>query len=329
MIKNWTKMMFLMFMVMSTIMAMSSNNWLGSWLGLEINLISFISLMYMNSNNLTPESSMKYFIIQSMGSSILLMGIILNSLKMNENMMIMMMGLLMKLGAAPFHMWMISMMESLNWAKCLILSTWQKIATLMLMSYIINQLVMISVLLSLIMGALGGINQLSIKKMMAYSSINNLGWIIMSMTISMKLWMNYFILYSVMITSLMMMLMKTKINYLNQCLLSSHSSLNKLSMSTIMLSMGGLPPMLGFLPKFLTMQSMVITKNLMMLTIMIITSLITLYFYMQICLTMMTLNSSKLKWNLLFTNSKSMMLTMMCIMNMTGFIIIIIMKSMM
>nr|YP_009104438.1 NADH dehydrogenase subunit 2 [Callitettix braconoides]AFV32141.1 NADH dehydrogenase subunit 2 [Callitettix braconoides] len=329
MIKNWTKMMFLMFMVMSTIMAMSSNNWLGSWLGLEINLISFISLMYMNSNNSTPESSMKYFIIQSMGSSILLMGIILNSLKMNENMMIMTMGLLMKLGAAPFHMWMISMMESLTWIKCLILSTWQKIATLMLMSYIINQLVMISVLMSLILGALGGINQLSIKKMMAYSSINNLGWIIMSMTISMKLWMNYFILYSVTITSLMMMLMKTKINYLNQCLLSSHSPLNKLSMSTIMLSMGGLPPMLGFLPKLLTMQSMVITKNLLMLTIMIVTSLITLYFYMQICLTMMTLNSSKLKWNLMFTNIKSMMLMMLCIMNMMGFMIIIIMKSMM
>nr|YP_004733172.1 NADH dehydrogenase subunit 2 [Abidama producta]ACT36218.1 NADH dehydrogenase subunit 2 [Abidama producta] len=327
MIKNWTKMTFMTFMFFSTMMALSSNNWLGSWMGLEINLIAFTSLMYMKLNYYTSESSMKYFIIQSMGSSILLLGIIILSLKIMENTIIMMMGLMIKLGAAPFHMWMISMMESLNWMNCLILSTWQKIATLMLMSYIINKTSMINVVLSLIVGSIGGINQLSIKKMMAYSSINNMGWIIMSMMISMKLWMNYFIIYSMMITSLMIMMMKMKFNYLNQCLFTSSSPLNKLMFSTMMMSMGGLPPMLGFLPKFMTMQSMTLNENFMMLMLMISSSLITLYFYMQICVTMMTLNSSKLKWKLMFNKNSSIMMIMMCMVNMLGFTIIITMKS--
>nr|ASR18191.1 NADH dehydrogenase subunit 2 [Aeneolamia contigua] len=325
--KNWTKMTFTTFMFMSTIMALSSNNWLGSWMGLEINLIAFTSLMYMKLNYYTSESMMKYFIIQSMGSSILLLGIIILSLKIMENSTMMMMGLMIKLGVAPFHTWMISMMESLNWMNCLILSTWQKIATLMLMSYIINKMSMINIMLSLIVGSIGGINQLSIKKMMAYSSINNMGWIIMSMMISMKLWMNYFIIYSMMISSLMMLTMKMKLNYLNQCLITSSSPLNKLIFSVTMLSLGGLPPMLGFLPKFMTMQSMSSNGNYMMLMLMISSSLITLYFYMQICVTMLTLNSSKLKWKLMLNKNSSIVMNAMCVMNMLGFIIIITMKS--
>nr|YP_007317454.1 NADH dehydrogenase subunit 2 [Callitettix versicolor]ACD77277.1 NADH dehydrogenase subunit 2 [Callitettix versicolor]ATF28565.1 NADH dehydrogenase subunit 2 [Callitettix sp.EMHAU-15090607] len=325
--KNWTKMMFASFMIMSTTMAVSSNNWLGGWMSLEINLISFISLMYMKLNYYTSESSMKYFIIQSMGSSIMLLGIIMSSLKMNNNSIIMLTGLMIKLGVAPFHLWVIGMMESLNWMNCLILLTWQKIATLMLMSYIINKTLTINASLSLIMGAIGGINQLSIKKIMAYSSINNMGWIIMSMMISMKLWMNYFIIYSMMLSSLIIMMMKSKINYLNQCMLTSHSPLNKLMTTSLLMSMGGLPPMLGFLPKFMTIQSMTMNNNFLMTLLMIMTSLITLYFYMQICTTMLTLNSSKLKWKLILKNNNSMMLTFMCMMNMMGFTIIMMMKS--
>nr|QXP99386.1 NADH dehydrogenase subunit 2 [Eoscarta assimilis] len=325
MMKNSTSMVFFTFLIMSTLMTISSNNWLGGWMGLEINLISFIPMMYMKKNYYTSECSMKYFIIQSMGSAILLFGMVMVYFKMNENMM--MFGLMIKLGVAPFHMWMISLMESLNWLNCLILTTWQKIATLMLLSYLINYSSIYNVILSLVVGSIGGINQLSIKKMLAYSSINSMGWIMMTMMTSMKIWINYFLIYSMMITSLIMILMKMKINYLNQSLISINSPLTKMYMSTVMMSLGGLPPMMGFLPKLMVIQMMIITKNYLMIIIMVLTSLITMFYYMQICTTLLMLNSTKTKW-IYFYNKNYKLLTMMSMLNMFGFIIIMIIKSM-
>nr|QFK69061.1 NADH dehydrogenase subunit 2 [Phymatostetha stalii] len=330
MILNSTKMLFVMFMFMSTLISVSSNNWLSGWMGLEINLMSFIPIMYSKLNYYSSESSMKYFVIQSSSSMILLLGIILTSLKINMNfsMMVMTCGLLTKVGVAPFHMWVPSIMEGINWINCLILSTWQKIAPLTLISYSMNnEMLIMPSILSLLIGAIGGLNQSSIKKLMAYSSINNMGWVIISMMMSMMTWINYFMIYSLMISMFMYMLNKENINYINQCFLSTFKSINKMFLLIMLLSMGGMPPMLGFMPKWMIIQLTMMFNMYIVTTIMVFSSLIVLFYYIQMSFSMLMINSQKLKWTEFpITNNKMVILSFFI--NMFGFIMIILIKSM-
>nr|QFK69100.1 NADH dehydrogenase subunit 2 [Phymatostetha sp. B13] len=331
MMLNSTKMLFVMFMFMSTLISISSNNWLSGWMGLEINLMSFIPIMYSKLNYYSSESSMKYFVIQSSSSMILLLGIILTSLKINMNfsMMVMTCGLLTKVGVAPFHMWVPSIMEGINWINCLILSTWQKIAPLTLISYSMNnEMLIMPSILSLLIGAIGGLNQSSIKKLMAYSSINNMGWIIISMMMSMMTWINYFMIYSLMISMFMYMLNKENINYINQCFLSTFKSINKMFLLIMLLSMGGMPPMLGFMPKWMIIQLAMMFNMYIVTTVMVFSSLIVLFYYIQMSFSMLMINSQKLKWmEFSITNNKMVILSFFI--NMFGFIMIILIKSMM
>lgn len=101
--------------------------------------------------------------------------------------------LLLKNGAAPFHFWFPGVIEGLSWINGLILITWQKIAPLILISYNINyNFFLISIILSIIIGALGGLNQTSLRKLIAFSSINHLGWILIAIINNELLWFTYF-----------------------------------------------------------------------------------------------------------------------------------------
>nr|AZL35816.1 NADH dehydrogenase subunit 2 [Cosmoscarta heros] len=327
MIMNSTKMMFMMFMFMSTTMSLSANNWFGAWMGLEINLMSFIPLMLNKFNYYSSESMMKYFIIQSMGSMFMLMGIIMMMLKINNQMnMLIMCGLMTKLGIAPFHMWVPSVIDGMSWLNCTIMLSWQKVATLMLLSYSINfSFVLMPIIFSLLIGSVGGINQSSLKKILAYSSINNMAWILMAMKSSMILWINYFSVYVIMIISLTFMLNNLNINYMNQCFLTSFNSMNKLLLMVMLFSLGGLPPMLGFMPKWMVIQSMIYNEDYLMLIIMVITSLITLFYYIRISMMMILVNSSKPKFMSIMINKK--MMFNFTLINLLGFMTIMIMKS--
>nr|QFK69048.1 NADH dehydrogenase subunit 2 [Phymatostetha signifera] len=330
MMLNSTKMLFIMFMFISTLISASSNNWLSGWMGLEINLMSFIPIMYSKLNYYSSESSMKYFIIQSSSSMILLLGIILTSLKINMNisMMVMTCGLLTKLGVAPFHMWVPSIMEGINWINCLILSTWQKIAPLILISYSINNnMLIIPAIFSLLIGSIGGLNQSSIKKLMAYSSINNIGWILISMLMSMMTWINYFMIYSLMISMFMYLLNKENINYINQCFMSTFKSINKIFFLIMLLSMGGMPPMLGFMPKWMVIQLTMMSDMYIVTLVMVSSSLIVLFYYIQMSFSMLMINSQKLKWTEISIKINKMMILSFFI-NLFGFILIIMIKSM-
>nr|QHR79668.1 NADH dehydrogenase subunit 2 [Cosmoscarta dorsimacula] len=324
---NSTKMMFLMFMLMSTMLSLSSNNWFGGWMGLEINLMSFIPLMSNKFNYYSSESMMKYFIIQSTGSMIMLMGIIMMSLKINNQLdTLIMCGLMTKLGIAPFHMWIPSVVDGLSWLNCMLMFSWQKVGTLMLLSYSINfSIMLLPIIFSLFIGSVGGINQTSLKKILAYSSINNMGWILIAMKSSMTLWLNYFVIYTIMIISLTSMLNKMNINYINQCFLTSFNSMNKLFLSIMLFSMGGLPPMLGFLPKWMVLQSMIYNNDYLISIIMLTTSLITLFYYIRISLMMILVNSEKPKFMSIMIDKKIMFMFMMI--NLLGFFLIMIMKS--
>nr|UDF83704.1 NADH dehydrogenase subunit 2 [Allognosta vagans] len=330
MLKNSSKLLFLMTLVSGTLITISSTSWLGAWMGLEINLLSFIPLMNNSNNLMSTEAALKYFLTQAIASAIFLMAIILWMLKNNMlmyqdsmyNNLLIISTLLIKSGTAPFHFWFPKVMDGLNWMNSLILMTWQKIAPMMLISYIFMFKIMFYIIIiSAIVGALGGLNQTSLRKLMAYSSINHLSWMFTAMIDSNNMWIMYFFLYSFMSMVVIFFLNNYKMWYFNQLFMTpSISSLIKFSFFINLLSLGGLPPFLGFLPKWMIIQQLTFSSEMFMIFIMILMSLITLFFYLRLCYSSFLMGHTEYNWNFFNTiNPMSMnKFTFMTFMSMTG-----------
>nr|YP_010239073.1 NADH dehydrogenase subunit 2 [Sarcotachina subcylindrica]QTF74307.1 NADH dehydrogenase subunit 2 [Sarcotachina subcylindrica] len=320
MFNNPSKIMFFGILMMGTMISISANSWLGAWMGLEINLLAFIPLMS-DDKLMSTEASLKYFLTQALASSTLLFAMILyllNSHKMNSNYFMEMMifsSLLLKSGSAPFHFWFPNVMEGLSWLNALILMTWQKIAPLMLISYIIfKPLIITSIIMSSLIGALGGLNQTSLRKLMAYSSINHLGWMLAAMYNSNTLWMVYFMMYSFLTFAMIFMFNMFKTSHMNQLFsLFFHSKSLKFFLFFNLLSLGGLPPFLGFFPKWMVIQSLTMNNQLFLLTFMVLMTLITLYFYMRVSYSAFMLNYHENNWSTFtFYKSNYMLIFMIC-----------------
>nr|YP_006576056.1 NADH dehydrogenase subunit 2 [Naupactus xanthographus]ACZ58583.1 NADH dehydrogenase subunit 2 [Naupactus xanthographus] len=299
------KIMFFISMISGTFIAISSYSWFSSWIGLEINLLSFIVLLKNNKNKFPSEAALKYFIAQAMGSSMFLFSITMflsskNSLSSELSMIeliFMSTALLLKMGAAPFHFWYPEVMSGLNWSNALILLTTQKIAPLFLLSYNIKLYTLFFssiIILSSIIGGLQGLNQMCMRKIMAYSSMNHMSWLIASIMNSTSISIIYFSIYSIISMSIILMLNKYNIFYINQ--ISNIFNQNKKIKFIFMmnfLSLGGLPPFLGFLPKWLTINCMIENNHFTLAILLIIFSLISLYIYLRLTISTFTLYSSE------------------------------------
>nr|WGO58120.1 NADH dehydrogenase subunit 2 [Centrocolumna evidens] len=315
---NSTSILFMGTLISGMLITISSNSWLSAWMGLEINLLSFIPIMSSNENIFTTEASLKYFLVQALASSILLFLII--SKTMMENMfsivnpstssVILSTPLLLKSGAAPFHWWFPSVMEGLSWMNCLILMTLQKIAPLILVSYLIKSSMfsMSIIIFSVLMGAIGGYNQTSIRKILTYSSINHLGWMLSAMMLGENFWLMYFSIYTFLILTIILIINPFQISFINQIFMSNNDNpIIKFMLFTTLLSLGGLPPFLGFLPKWLIIQSMVNNNLILIITIMVVFSLITLYYYLRISYSSFIILHSEPSWNIQIYKNKKMM----------------------
>lgn len=167
--------------------------------------------------------------------------------------------LLIKIGAAPFHFWFPEIIEGINWINRLILITWQKIAPIILISYTlkISNYIFIIIILSTLIGRIGGLNQIRLRKILAYSSINHIGWIIRTFLNNEIIWILYFIIYSVISLTLTLMFNNFNIFFLKQIyLLIRKNYIIKFRILLNILSLGGLPPFLGFLPKWIIIQNL-------------------------------------------------------------------------
>nr|AYQ22812.1 NADH dehydrogenase subunit 2 [Coscineuta sp. OR249] len=306
MTNNSMKLLFLSSLMMGTILSISSNSWLGVWMGLEINLLSLIPLLTNNKNMKMNESSIKYFIVQVMASTMLLFSIILIQMEYmmtweKENIPSMMISssLLLKIGAAPFHFWFPEVMSASSWINCITLMTWQKIAPMMIMSYCIkmNTFMFTIVILSIIIGALGGLNQTSLRQIMAYSSISHLGWMISALTVSENNWELYFLIYSLLSLIIVLMFKQMNLFFLNQIYSTTGMKTEiKFTMFLSLLSLGGLPPFLGFLPKWIVMQSLLENNLTTIMVIMVMLTTITLYYYLRISFSAVIMSYTENTW---------------------------------
>nr|UZZ43662.1 NADH dehydrogenase subunit 2 [Micrasema sp. XG-2021] len=303
---NLTKMLFMFMMIMSTLFTLSSNSFMNMWMGMEINLISFIPLMVNKFNNLSSQSMMKYFLIQSISSINFLFSSItityLNKWFYNLNylnlliLMILNLSLLMKMGAAPFHFWFPKTMKGLTWINCLILSTWQKIIPMIILyNSCLMKIIFLSCIMSALIGSIMGLNQTSLILLMSYSSINHISWMLISLMMNFNLWMIYFFIYSFINFILMITFNKIKIFNLNQIFLNKMNLINYFILLNL-LSLGGLPPFLGFLSKWMVINFL-INKFMYMLSILLVmTSLINLFFYIRMTYSYMMIKFNEIKF---------------------------------
>nr|YP_009995389.1 NADH dehydrogenase subunit 2 [Ochthebius himalayae]QNP09805.1 NADH dehydrogenase subunit 2 [Ochthebius himalayae] len=309
------KLLFTTSMMMGTLISISSYTWLGMWMGLEINLLSIIPLFSNCKNMLNNEASLKYFITQVMASTVMLFSIIILSSNLFETWMsnfnmIFNSSLLTKMGAAPFHFWFPEVMEGLNWSNCLLLLTWQKIAPMILIMY--NKMMMffsIIIIFSMVISGIMGMNQISLRKILAYSSINHIGWMIGSMLFMESIWIIYFSIYTIISMNIILIFKHYNVFYLKQLFnMMNNNSMLKFFFMMNFLSLGGLPPFLGFLPKWLTIQLM-IENNLILLTgLMTVMTLMTLYFYMRITFTTLMINMNEVNFYFKYKNNNWMMM---------------------
>nr|QEJ81552.1 NADH dehydrogenase subunit 2 [Rhagophthalmus giganteus] len=315
-----SKLMFISLLIMGTLISISAYSWFGMWMGLEINLLAIIPILQMKNNFLSAESSIKYFIVQAVASTFILMSIIMLSFKskitfndfINSAPMLMMnLSLLMKMGMAPFHFWFPEVLEGLSWFNCILILTWQKLAPMILLMYIMefSKSMFIIITSGVMISGILSLNQTSLRKLMAYSSINHMSWMISSMMIYKSIWFIYFIIYSILTLNILLIFNYYKIYFINQLFQSlSNFSLMKFMFIMNFLSLSGIPPFIGFLPKWLTIQALINEKMYLLTLIMIMFTLIMIFVYMRISLSSLILNNNEHNWKINFTNKSPFLL---------------------
>jgi NADH-ubiquinone oxidoreductase chain 2 len=191
--------------------------------------------------------------------------------------------LILKAGVAPFHFWFPQIIRYTEWFQSILLLTWQKIAPLILISFSMNYIVWLAIASSSIVGIIGGLNQIELKKILTFSSIIHSAWLISVIFISDKLWWAYYSIYCLLLISVITPCSVLKISTLNRINYTQINIKCKILVILNLLSIAGLPPFLGFSIKIIAIRSLIsLNFNKILIIILIVSSLIAFYFYARL-----------------------------------------------
>nr|YP_009434350.1 NADH dehydrogenase subunit 2 [Odontobutis haifengensis]ATE80920.1 NADH dehydrogenase subunit 2 [Odontobutis haifengensis] len=281
---------------LGTTITFMSSHWLLAWMGLEINTLAIIPLMAQHHHPRATEATIKYFLTQAMAASTLLFANTTNAWltgqwdiqQMTHPIPTTMttLALALKIGLAPLHTWLPEVLQGLNLATGLILSTWQKLAPFALLTQLpaLNQTIITTMaLLSALVGGWGGLNQTQLRKMLAYSSTAHLGWVILVLQYSLVLALLSLTTYILMTSSAFLTFKLNNTTNINALSTSWAKAPATATMTPlILLSLGGLPPLTGFMPKWLILQELTKQKIPLTATLMALAALLSLYFYLRL-----------------------------------------------
>nr|YP_009545503.1 NADH dehydrogenase subunit 2 [Neodon fuscus]AYO45048.1 NADH dehydrogenase subunit 2 [Neodon fuscus] len=276
---------------------MLSSNLFVMWIGLEMNLLALIPLMTNNPNPRSTEAATKYFLTQATASMIFLLSTLMNFKQLGQwvfqpetddiIMTMTFISLAIKLGLAPFHSWLPEVTQGIKLNVGLILLTWQKLAPLSILfqfyELINHYLLILSAITSVLIGAWNGLNQTQTRKILAYSSITHMGWMVAILPYNPALTILNLLIYMVMTTPMFLMFRTHSFTSITSLSLMWNKMPMTLPMiSLILLSTGGLPPLTGFLPKWTIMNELMKNSNLLLTTLMAMAALINLFFYTRL-----------------------------------------------
>nr|ADW94688.1 NADH dehydrogenase subunit 2 [Leptotila plumbeiceps] len=286
-----------MSLLLGTTITISSNHWVMAWTGLEINTLAIIPLISKPHHPRAIEATIKYFLVQATASALLLFSSMSNAwvtgqwditqLTHPTSCLLLTIAIAMKLGLVPFHFWFPEVLQGSSLITALLLSTAMKfppITILFLTSHSLNPTLLTTLAItSAALGGWMGLNQTQIRKVLAFSSISHMGWMAVIIIYNPSLTLMTFYLYTLMTTTVFLTFNTTKALKLSTMMISWTKTpmLNATLMLTL-LSLAGLPPLTGFLPKWLIIQELTKQGMTVTATTMAMLSLLGLFFYLRL-----------------------------------------------
>nr|WNH20972.1 NADH dehydrogenase subunit 2 [Gymnothorax zonipectis] len=307
----WVLFIFIASLGLGTTITFASSHWLLAWMGLEINTLAIIPLMTQHHHPRAVEAATKYFLAQAAAAAVMLFATTSNAWLLGEwhiqqlshplASTVTLISLGMKIGLAPTHLWLPEVLQGLDLMTGLVLSTWQKLAPMILIYQLapnVNPTILLLLgLASAFIGGWGGLNQTQLRKILAYSSIAHMGWMMIVLKYYPELMVLNLLIYITM-TSATFMTLKvvsaTNINTLSTTWAKAPAMVT-ITMMTL-LSLGGLPPLTGFMPKWMILQELTKQNLPVTATIIALSALLSLFFYLRLCYSM-TLTSTPNTYN--------------------------------
>nr|ABU93245.1 NADH dehydrogenase subunit 2 [Collocalia dodgei]ABU93246.1 NADH dehydrogenase subunit 2 [Collocalia dodgei] len=293
----YAKLIFAMSLLLGTTMTISSNHWVMAWAGLEINTLAIIPLIAKPHHPRAIEAAIKYFLVQAAASTLLLFSSTINAwfsgqwdiTQLNHPLSCALLttAVAMKLGLVPFHFWFPEVLQGSPLTTAMLLSTVMKfppLTILFMTSSSLNPTLLVTMAISsTALGGWMGLNQTQIRKILAFSSISHLGWMAIILIYNPKLTLLTFYTYCLMTIAVFLTLNTTKTLKLSTMMTSWTKTpmLNATLMMTL-LSLAGLPPLTGFLPKWLIIQELTKQEMTTAATMIAILSLLGLFFYLRL-----------------------------------------------
>ena len=310
-------------------MMVSAGDLLSLYVGLELqSLAAYVLASFMRRDTRSAEAGLKYFVLGALASGILLYGISLlygftgttlftgiaaamkNGLTTGQTfgMVFVIAGLAFKISAVPFHMWTPDVYEGAPTPVTAFFASAPKVAAMALLVRVAvaamgpetdawRQIIIFSALASTILGGVAAIVQTNIKRLLAYSSINNVGFALFGLAAGtpegVAATMTYMAVYVAMTLGSFLCVLQMRSE--DGEYVESIASLSGLSrtrpglaaaMAVFMFSLAGIPPLFGFWPKFLVFDALVRVHLAPIAAIGIATSVIGAFYYLKIVKTM-------------------------------------------
>ena len=304
----------------------SANDLLTLYIGLELNsLAAYVLAAILRADGRSAEAGLKYFVLGSLASGILLYGISLTygftgttsfdgirvalgtgalSIGATFGLVFVLAGLAFKISAAPFHMWTPDVYEGAPAPVTTFFATAPKVAALALLMRVSldafggqpgawQQIVIFASLLSIVIGALGAIGQDNIKRLLAYSSINNVGFMLIGLAAgtaagasAMLVYLAIYVVSSVATFVVVLALRDEAGNAIESIAqlggLSRTRPWLAAALAVVMFSLAGIPPLFGFWGKFLVFQAAVQAHLVVLAALGIAASVIGAFYYLKV-----------------------------------------------
>nr|BBG74527.1 NADH dehydrogenase subunit 2 [Eumecichthys fiski] len=281
---------------LGTTLTFASSHWLLAWMGLEINTLAILPIMAQHHHPRAVEATTKYFLIQATAAAVVLFSAVSNAWITGQwdimntsspmTVTVVTIALALKLGMAPVHLWLPEVLQGLDLTTGLILSTWQKLAPFVLLMQIptpASNLLTFMALLSIAVGGWGGLNQTQLRKILAYSSIAHLGWMVIISEFVPQLALFALLTYILMTTPAFLLIKTTSTTSVNALALAWTKSPILAALAPLVLfSLGGLPPLTGFAPKWFIIHELTKQGLPVIATLAAMMALISLYFYLRL-----------------------------------------------
>ena len=314
----------ILFAALGMSIMVSANDFMTLYLGLELNsLASYVLASILRKDQRSAEAGLKYFVLGALASGILLYGMSLlygftggtdfasvragleGDLSTGQlfGLIFVMAGLAFKIAAVPFHMWTPDVYEGAPTPVTMFFSTAPKVAAVALTARVVvevfggqvaawQQIVMFTALASIVFGALGAIGQDNLKRLLAYSSINNIGFILLGLAVAnaagASAMLVYLFIYVVMslgsFTALLMLRSEDGDLYETFGDIRGLAVTRPVIAWTLliqMFSLAGIPPLLGFYSKFVIFQATVEAGLVAFAAIAIAASVIGAFYYIK------------------------------------------------